>query len=117
MPLEHFFDLLQISFVQPLESDRFKVTAILHRAVLIQHVSDAAGHSRGEVAPRLADDDDPPASHIFAGVITHALDDRAHAAIAHTKTFPRHAANVSFSVGRAVKRHIADDDIFFRCES
>ena len=56
----------------------------------------------------------PPAGHILAAVIAHAFDHRLHAAVAHAETLAGHAADIGLAAGRAVKGHVADDDVFFR---
>ena len=38
---------------------------------------------------------------------------RAHAAVADAKALARHAADIRFAAGRAIKRDVADDDVFF----
>ena len=57
-----------------------------------------------------------PARHVFAAVIADAFDDRGRAAVADGKSFAGDAADESFAAGRAVKRDVADDDVFFRVE-
>ena len=49
-------------------------------AGFIQHVGNAAGHARGEIAAGLAQHHHAPAGHVFATVIADGLDDRVHAA-------------------------------------
>ncbi len=54
----------------------------------IQHVSDAAGHARGKIAPGRAENDDPAAGHVFAAVIADGFDDRIHAGLRTPKRSP-----------------------------
>src|ERR1700730_6705635 len=82
----------------------------------IQHISDTAGHARGEIATGLADDDHTPAGHIFAGVVPHAFNNRAHTTIADTETLSRHPTNIGFTVGGSIERHITNDNVFLRGE-
>src|SRR6185369_3448107 len=82
----------------------------------VEHVSHAAAHAGGEVASGRAKHDDAAAGHVFATVVAHALDNRAHAGVAHAESFARHAADVSLAARRAVKPDVADDDVFFRHE-
>ena len=49
-------------------------------------------------------------------MVAHALDDGAHAAIAHGEAFAGHAADVGFAVRRPVQGHVADDDVLLRGE-
>src|SRR6202042_3814248 len=71
-------------------------------------------HARSEVAPGLTDDHDDAAGHIFTAMIAGALDDRDRAGIAHPEALTRHAAEVAFAGGRAIKYGVADDDRGFR---
>src|ERR671924_344842 len=85
---------------------------ILELAVFVQDVSDAAGHARGKIAPRFADDHDPSPGHVLAPVVAHTLDDCPHSAVAHREPLAGHAANISLAAGCAVKCDVADDDVF-----
>ena len=80
-------------------------------AGLIQDVGDAAAHARGEIASGLAEDHHATAGHVFATVIAHGFDDRVHAGVAHAEAFARHAADENLAARRAIKRHVADDDV------
>ena len=50
-------------------------------------------------------------------MISDPLDHGSHTAIAHTEAFARHATNIGLPVGRSIKGHIADDDVFLRGKS
>src|SRR5258706_985012 len=97
-----------------LELDHRHVAALREVALFVEHVGDAAGHSRGEVASRLAEDHDGSAGHVLAAVIAHALDDGGGAGIAHAEALAGHAAEVRFAADRAVHYPIADDDVLLR---
>ena len=56
------------------------------------------------------------ARHVFAAVIADAFDNRGCSAVANGKTFAGDAADEGFAAGRAIKRDVADDDVFFRLE-
>jgi len=71
--------------------------------VEIEHIGDAAGHSGGEVASGDAQDGDSTAGHVFAAVISDALDDGGGARVAHRETLARHAAEIRFPGDRAVR--------------
>ena len=53
------------------------------------------------------------AGHVLAAVIADTLDDRGGAAVADGEALARDAANEGFAAGRAVERHVADDDVVF----
>src|SRR6202021_1444233 len=76
----------------------------------VEEVGDAARHARSEVAARLTDDHDDPAGHIFAAMVARALDDRDRAGIPHPEALPRHATEIAFAGGRAVKNGVAQHD-------
>src|SRR5215207_7406678 len=85
------------------ERDHFHVATRREIAGHIEHVSHAATHAGGEVASRRAKHDDAAAGHVFAAVVADALDDRAHAGVAHAESLAGHAADVSLAARRAVK--------------
>ena len=49
-------------------------------------------------------------------MIADRFDNRSHAGIPDGETFARHAADVNFAAGRAVKGDIANDDVFLWLE-
>ena len=85
-------------------------------ARFVEHVGDAAGHARGEIAPGRAEHDHAAAGHVLAAVIAHRLDDRIGAAVAHAEALARHAADVGLAARRAVEGDVADDDVLLRHE-
>ena len=62
--------------------------------------------------PGLAQHHHAPAGHVFATVIAYGFHDGVDAGVAHAETFTGHAVHEHFAAGRAVKRHVADDDVF-----
>ena len=106
----HFFDFFGVG--QFFQADHLHVAAWREIAGLIQHVGDAAAHARGEIAAGLAEHDHAPAGHVFATMVADGFHDGVHAAVADAETFARHAADVNLAGRRAVKRHVADDDVF-----
>ncbi len=77
-------------------------------ARLIENVSDAARHSRGEVAARLAQNDDKAVRHVFAAVIADSFDNGSSAGIAHGKTFAGHAAKKRLAARGAIEAYVSD---------
>src|SRR5437868_11437863 len=49
-------------------------------------------------------------------MIADGFDHRGNAAVANTETLSRHATDVSFAAGGAIKGNIANNDVFFRNE-
>ena len=65
---------------------------VVHSLVGVVEVERAARHSRGEVAPDVAEDDHHAAGHVLAGVVAGALDDDGGARVAHRAPFADDAA-------------------------
>src|SRR6202034_1236302 len=97
-----------------IELHHCQIATLGERTALVEDVGDATRHARSEVAPGLTDDHDDAAGHIFTAMIAGALDDRDRAGIAHPEALTRHAAEVAFAGGRAIKYGVADDDRGFR---
>ena len=86
----------------------------LERAVLVEHIGDAARHAGGEVAAGPAEHDDDAAGHVFAAVVAGAFDDGDGAGVAHGEALAGDAAEIAFARDRAVEHGVADDDRLFR---
>ena len=99
-----------------LEPDHLAVHLAGKVAALVEHVGQAAGHARREIAARRPEHDDPAAGHVLAAVVADGLDDRLDAGVAHAETLARHAADVHLARGCAIKGDIADDDVLLRDE-
>src|SRR4029077_8614996 len=96
--------------------DHPEVAARWKRTVFVEHVSDAAAHPGCKVASGLSEHRDQSARHVFAAVIANSLDHRMRAAVAHRESLARNAAKESLAAGRAVERHVPDDDVLFGLE-
>jgi hypothetical protein len=46
-------------------------------------------------------------------VVTHAFYHGFHAAVAHAEALAGHPADIGLAAGRAIKGHIANNDVFF----
>ncbi len=66
-------------FLDRLEIDHRQVAARAEGLVLIENIGHAARHARREIAPGLADHDNHAAGHVFAAMVTGALNDRNRA--------------------------------------
>ena len=84
------------------------------RAVLVEHIGDAARHAGGEVAAGLAEDDDDAAGHVFAAMVAGALDDGDGAGVADGEALAGDAAEVALAGDGAVEHGVADDDRLLR---
>ena len=62
-----------------LERHHRGVAALRERAVLVEHVSDAAGHAGRKVSSTQTQNNDRAAGHIFATMVADALDHRLRA--------------------------------------
>ncbi len=97
-----------------LELDHGHIAARGERAVVVEHVGDAARHAGGEIAAGAAEHHHDAAGHVFAAMVAGALDHRDGAGIAHGEALAGDAAEVAFALDRAVQHGVADDDRFFR---
>src|ERR1035437_2222947 len=105
-------DLDFVGVLQGFAADHFLVAMRREIAGFIQHISHAAGHAGGKVAPGPAQNNHAPAGHVFATMIADALDDRIHAAVPHAEPFARHAAHERLAARGSIECHVADDDVF-----
>ena len=87
-----------------------RLQRLAKRAVLVEHIGDAARHAGREVAAGLPEHDDDAAGHVFAAVIARAFDDRDGAGVAHGETLARDAAEIALAGDGAVQHRVADDD-------
>src|SRR5947209_13380869 len=88
---------------QRLEIDHRRIAALGKLALEVKHVSDAAGHAGREVSSRGSQNDDRAAGHVFAAMVTDALDDRAGAGIAHREALAGDATEVGFAGDRTIE--------------
>src|SRR5262249_7662763 len=100
-----------------LELDHRHVAAGLEGAVLVEHIGYAARHAGGKISSGLSEHDHHAAGHVFAAVVAGALDDRDGAWIADPEAFAGDAAEVAFTLDRAIEHGVADDDRLFRHEA
>ena len=94
-----------------IEIHHVRVAAFGQVARFIQHVCDTARHAGRKIQTGLAEYDDAAASHVFATVITDALDDGERAAVADTKALGRTATEECGAACRAVQIHVTDDQV------
>ena len=81
------------------------------RAVLVEHVGDAAAHAGREVAPGRPEDHRAAAGHVLAAVVADALDDGARARVAHREALAGEPAEERAAGGRAVEHGVADQHV------
>ena len=96
------------------EVDHRHVAELAEVAGLVQHIGDAAGHAGREVAPGLAEHHDDAAGHVFAAMIAGAFDHGDRAGIAYREALAGDAAEIAFTLDRAIHHGVADDDGFLR---
>src|ERR1700730_16841082 len=112
--LNHCFELIHfVSLIQLLQMDHFFIHFACKFAVLIQHISNTAGHSRCEVTSSGTKHDNTSACHIFTAVIAHAFYDSSHAAVSYTEAFSSSSPNVYIPVGSAIERCVPNNNVFF----
>src|SRR5438874_870745 len=108
----YYLDLVGI--LQLEELDHLQVAVPMKIAGLIEHIGDAARHTRGEVPSRGAKHHHAPARHVLAAMIADRLDYGVDAAVAHTEALARHAADVRLAAGSPIEGDVADDHVLFR---
>ena len=101
-------------FRNRLQLDHRHIATRLEGAVFVQHVSDAARHTRGEIASGATEHHHHAAGHVFAAMVAGAFDHRDGAGIAHGETLAGYAAEIAFALDRAIHHGIADNDRFLR---
>src|SRR5690606_21287072 len=98
-------------FLHRLQRNLCHVAALVEITDLIKHIGHTTRHASGEVAAGLAKHDDGAAGHVFAAVITHALDHCGGAGVAHRETLAADAGEVHFAFDRTVQHGVSDDDV------
>lgn len=79
----------------------------LERMRRIVDIGDAAVHARREVDADLAQNENEPAGHVLAAVVTDALDDERGARITRGETLPRKAVHEPRARRRAIEGDVA----------
>src|SRR5271157_495914 len=98
---------------QRLQIDRLQIAALFGEvAALIKDVGDAAAHASGEIATTGPEDHDQTVRHVFAAVIADALDHSGCTGVADGKALAGDSVKETFTTGRTVQSHIAEDDVF-----
>ena len=98
------------------EVDELGVAVLLKRALGVEDERDAAGHARGKVSPRGAQDHGDAARHVFAPVVADALDDGGGAGVAHAEALGGDAAEERVPARRAVQSDVSDNHRLLRLE-
>ena len=70
----------------------------------------ADGHAGGEVLSGFAEDDNPPAGHVFTAVVPCSFHYGPGAGIAHAEALARHSCDKGLAGGGAIESDIPDDD-------
>src|SRR5579864_532458 len=85
-------------------------------AALVENIGDAAAHARREISSASAQHHDESIGHVLASVIADTFDHGGGSRISHRKALARHAVEKCFAASGAIKRNVANQNIFFRCE-
>src|SRR4051794_3241960 len=98
---------------QRLQIDGFEIAALLSEvSAFIENVSDTSAHPGREISSARAEYQHQAIGHVLATVIANPFHDSGRAGITNRKALASHAVKESFTTGGAVKRYIADDDVF-----
>src|SRR6266446_1779171 len=106
--LEH--DLL-VRRLERSYGDHVGVTAGRKRFGIVEHVSRAVRHPRGEVAPHGPEHDHDAGRHVFATVGASTFDHRGRPGVAHGEPVPRPPRGEQRSGGRPVQRGVTQEDV------
>src|SRR5690606_10279551 len=71
----------------------------------------------GKVATGCTDDDDPPAGHVLAAMIAHALDHGVDTGITDAETLTHDAAQIDLTGDGAIADDVAGNDVLLRLEA
>src|SRR5262249_14471490 len=93
-----------------LELDHREIAAARERAVLVEHIGDAARHAGREIAAGRAEHHNDAAGHVLAAMVAGALHHRHCARVAHREALPSDAAEIALALDRAVEQGVADDE-------
>ena len=105
-PLQRLFLLLD-----RLQLYHGEVAAALEITDLVEDVGDPTAHACGEIAAGLSQYHDDAAGHVFAAMVTRALDNSHRARITHRETFPCHTPEIALAGNCTVKNSVADDNV------
>ena len=120
MRVDQVSEVLAIA-VQPFRGDagdvdQLVVVAVDEITLEVEHVGQPAGEAGAEVQPGAAQHHHRAAGHVFAAVVTRALDDRGGAGIAHREAFAGAAGREQLAAGGAVQAGVAEDRRVLRSE-
>lgn len=99
------------------EFDHFEISQLGEMTGFVEHVSDAAGHAGAEIPADGSEDDDHAIGHVFAPVVTHALDDGGGSGVANGEAFAGAAVGEEVAATGTVEAGIAEDAIVGRYEA
>ena len=77
--------------------DRIQIAVEVERRRFVINESDATRHAGGEIYACRSKDDDRPAGHVFAGVVSDALDHENSPGIAHGEAFAGRPGDENFT--------------------
>src|SRR5207302_6896722 len=107
---------LQVLDLERLQPDELGVAALRERAVLVEHIGDAAAHPGGEVPARRPEDDDSASGHVLATVVADALDDRRRTRVPDREALAHETAEEGLARGRSVEDRVSRDDVLLGAE-
>ena len=109
-------DLLQFRNIVFLRDFLKRSHILIHpkvqRMIPVQNICDPAAHAGSEVLSGPAKDDRASACHVFQTMVPASFRNGCRSRISHAETFSGDAADIGLAGCRAIKRNIADNDIF-----
>lgn len=96
------------------EFDHLEIGQLGETTGFVEYVSDAAGHTGAEIPADGSEDDDHAIGHVFAPVVTHALDDGGGSGVANGEAFAGAAVGEEVAATGSVEAGIAEDAVVGR---
>src|SRR3970282_1125755 len=78
----------------------------------VQHVGDAARHTRGKIPPGAPQYHHRAAGHVLAAVVAHPLHHGVCTRVTHGEALAGNATEIRFAADRAVEHDVTGDDVF-----
>ena len=89
------------------------IAVIIKSTFRIPYIRHSPAHSCGEIPSGFAQYHNSSAGHIFASVVSHALDYRSYTAVSHAETFTYCTVDIHLAGRCAIAYRISGYDVLF----
>src|SRR5260221_12325517 len=116
---EHgFHDLGVLRFENWLEVNRIQIAALFCEvAAFVENVGDTTTHAGGKISPTSSEHQDQAPRHVFATMVTNALDHSGSSGGANCEALASDSVEKRFAAGGAIEGNVADQNILLSGES